>query len=89
MESGGIDPLFLTSALGGDEWSASRSCRCISEEKTLSTHCIGAWVGPRADLDAVEYIQILTIPGIEPRLLSRPVRILALYRLGYRNSQYR
>jgi hypothetical protein len=89
MGSAGIDPLFLNSTLDGGDWSASRSGRCSSEERTLGTHCIGGWVGPRTGLDAAKYIQILTLPGIEPRLLSRPVRSLALYRLSYPDSQCR
>jgi hypothetical protein len=35
-----------TSALCGDEWSASRHGTF-----TLGTHSIGGWVGPRADMD--------------------------------------
>jgi hypothetical protein len=30
MEGGGITQTFLTSALNGGEWSASRSCRLIT-----------------------------------------------------------
>jgi hypothetical protein len=45
---------FLTSALGGCEWSDSRPGRIISGGKGApDTHWIGGWVGPRADLDAV------------------------------------
>jgi hypothetical protein len=39
---------FLTSALNGGEWSASRSGRF-----TLCDHWAGCWVCPRAGLDAV------------------------------------
>jgi len=39
---------FLTSALDGGEWSASRASRF-----TPGTHWIGGWVGPRGVLDAV------------------------------------
>jgi hypothetical protein len=39
---------FLTSALDGDVWLASRLGRF-----TLHTHCIGSWVGARADLAVV------------------------------------
>jgi hypothetical protein len=52
--SGGIAPLnFLTSALDGGEWSASRPGRFAPREKAPGTHWIGGWVGPRAVLDAV------------------------------------
>jgi hypothetical protein len=44
--------LFLTSALGGSEWSALRppAALCLGE-RTPGTHCTGGWVGPRAGLD--------------------------------------
>jgi hypothetical protein len=43
----------LTSALDGDEWSASRRGSFTPRERALGTHWIGGWVGPRAVLDAV------------------------------------
>jgi len=43
----------LTSALDGDEWSASHPGRFTSKERAPGTHWIGGWVGPRAILDAV------------------------------------
>jgi hypothetical protein len=46
--------IFLTSALAGDEWSASRSGRFALGEKAHDTHWIRGWVGPRAGLDDVE-----------------------------------
>jgi hypothetical protein len=46
--------IFLTSALAGVEWSASRRCRFTPEERAHGIHWIGGWVGPRADLDDVE-----------------------------------
>jgi hypothetical protein len=43
---------FLTSALDGGEWSASRPGRAFTPgERTLGTHRTGGWVGPRAGLD--------------------------------------
>jgi hypothetical protein len=54
---GGVDvyiPIFLTSALAGSEWSASRPCRFTIGERTPGIHCIGGWVGSRAGLDDVE-----------------------------------
>jgi hypothetical protein len=43
---------FLTSALDGDEWSASRPGRAFTPgEGTPGTHWTGGWMGPRAGLD--------------------------------------
>jgi hypothetical protein len=52
--SEGIAPPFLTSALDGSEWSASRLYRFTSGEKSCDIHCIGGWVDLRSGLDAVE-----------------------------------
>jgi hypothetical protein len=50
-----IPPPFLTSALDGDEWSASRPEFFTNGEIAPGTHWIkGLDVGPRAGLDAVE-----------------------------------
>jgi hypothetical protein len=55
--SGGIAPLiFLTSALDGGEWSASRTGRFTPRERAPDTHWIGGWVGPRAGLDVDLYL---------------------------------
>jgi hypothetical protein len=43
--------IFLTSALAGGEWSASRPGRFTAWERALGTHWIGGWVDPRAGLD--------------------------------------
>jgi hypothetical protein len=48
--------IFLTSAIAGGEWSASRSGRFTPGERTLGTHCIGGWVNPRVGLDEAEKI---------------------------------
>jgi hypothetical protein len=47
------------------------------------THWIGGWVDPRAGLENVEKRKFLTLPGLELRLLGRPVRSQSLYRLRY------
>jgi hypothetical protein len=52
--------VFLTSALVGGEWSASRPGRF-----TPGTHWIGGWVGRTAGLDDVEKRKFLTLPGLE------------------------
>jgi len=44
---------FLTSALDGCEWSASRPDRFTPKEIGPGTHWIGGLVGHRAGLDAV------------------------------------
>jgi hypothetical protein len=40
--------VFLTSALVGDEWSASRLGRFTGGERAHGTHSIGGWVDPKA-----------------------------------------
>jgi hypothetical protein len=56
MGGGGMhrSTFFLTSALVGGEWSASRFCRFTPGERAPCTHWIGGWVNPRAVLDNVE-----------------------------------
>jgi hypothetical protein len=44
---------FLTSALGGGEWSASHPGRFTPREIAPGTYWIGSWVGSRDGLDAV------------------------------------
>jgi hypothetical protein len=66
--------IFLTSALAGDEWSASRPCRFTPGEIASGTHWMGGWVKPRAGLDDLEKRKFLTLPGLELRPLSRPDR---------------
>jgi hypothetical protein len=54
---GGVDVyihIFLTSALVGGEWSASRPGRVTLGERAPGTHCIGGWVDPRSSLDNME-----------------------------------
>jgi hypothetical protein len=48
--------IFLTSALVGGDWSASRPCRFTPGERAPGTHWIGGWVGPRVGIDEVEKI---------------------------------
>jgi len=49
---------FLTSALDGDEWSASRPCRFTPRGRAPGIQWIGVWVGPWTGLDPVVYRQI-------------------------------
>jgi hypothetical protein len=56
---GGVDVyihIFLTSALVGGEWSASRPGHFTPGERAPRTHWIGRWVDPRAGMDDVEKI---------------------------------
>jgi hypothetical protein len=55
-------------------------------ERAPGTHCIKGWVDPRAGLDNMEKLKFLTLPGLEPRPLSRPARSQSLYRLRYHGS---
>jgi hypothetical protein len=73
--------IFLTSALVGGEWSASRSCRFTPGERAPFTHWIEGWVSTRARLDDVEKRKFLTLPGLELRHLGRPARSQSLYRI--------
>jgi hypothetical protein len=57
-----LSSIILTLALDG-EWSVLRPGRFLPGERAPSTRCIGDWVAPRADLDAVE-----------KRMLSCPYR---------------
>jgi hypothetical protein len=65
---GGVDVqihIFLTSALAGGEWSASRPSRFTPGKKIPGTHWIEGWVDARAGLDDVEKRKFLTLPGLE------------------------
>jgi hypothetical protein len=74
---------FLTSALEGGEWSASRpGPRFTPGERAPGTHCTGGWVGPRAGMDTEGREKILCLClGSNP---GRPVRSQTLYWLSYR-----
>jgi hypothetical protein len=65
---GGVDVqihIFLTSTLGGGEWSASRPCHFNPGERAPSTQWIGGWLAPRAGLDDVEKRKFLTLDGTQ------------------------
>jgi hypothetical protein len=66
MAYGGMDVyihIFLTLALVGGEWSASRPCCFIPGEIAPGTHSIGGWVVPRASLDDVQEEKVLDSTG--------------------------
>jgi hypothetical protein len=86
---GGVDVqihIFLTSALVGDEWSASRPCRFTPEERACGTLWRAGWVGPRTGLDDVEMRKFLTLTGLELRSLGLLTRSQSLYQLRYPGS---
>jgi hypothetical protein len=83
--SGGIALLFLTSALDGREWLASRIGRFTRREIAGGSQSIGGWVGPRADLDVVKYRQN-SCPCRESNP-GRPASSLLIYRLNYPDSE--
>jgi hypothetical protein len=64
--SGGRAPNFLTTALDGGEWSASRPCRF-----THGAHWIGGWVSPRVSLDTLKKRRILHCQEPNPGRLAR------------------
>jgi hypothetical protein len=72
---GGVDVqgnLFLTSALAGDKWSASRPGFFIPGLIASGPHWMGGWVDPRIGLDD-EKRKFLTPPELELRPRSRLV----------------
>jgi hypothetical protein len=87
---GGMDVqihAFLTSALVGSEWPASRPGRFVFGERATGTHCTGGWVGLRAGLDDVERRKLLPLKGLELLPLGRQIRSQSLQRLHYPASQ--
>jgi hypothetical protein len=59
--------IFLTLAISGGEWAASRSGRFIPGKRAPGTHWIVGCVGPGAGLDDVENRKFFTLPGLELR----------------------
>jgi hypothetical protein len=66
MGNGGIAPSFLTSALDGGEWLASRPGRFSPGEIDPGAHWIGDWVGPRAGLKAVKRKTLVSAGNLTP-----------------------
>jgi hypothetical protein len=72
--------IFLTLALAGGEWSASRPA-ALPPGKARRTHRIGGRVDSRFSLDDVQKRKFLTLLGLELRPLGRPVHVQSLYQL--------
>jgi hypothetical protein len=73
--------VFLTSALLGDELSASRPGRFTAGERVPVTHWIKSRVGRRAGLDYLDKRKISPLPELELQSLCRPARSQSLYQL--------
>jgi hypothetical protein len=61
---------FLTSALDGGEWLASRPCRFIPWEGASGTHWIGGWGDPEPVWTPWKREKTLPLPGIDYRPCS-------------------
>jgi hypothetical protein len=77
--------VFLTSAVVGDEWSASHPGLFTPRERAPCVLRIGGWLGPRAGLDDVGKGKLLALLGLELHPLGRPARSQSLYRLRLYN----
>jgi hypothetical protein len=87
---GGVDvkiQVFLTSALVGGKWSASRPCRFTPGKRAPGTHWIGDWVDLGTGVDNEEVKKFfLTLLGLEFRRLCSQARSQSLYRLCFPRS---
>jgi hypothetical protein len=77
---------YMTSALVGGEWSASRPGHFIPGERAPGSHWIGGCVDPRVSMEDKEKRKFLTLLGIELRFLGRPASSQSLYQLRYPGS---
>jgi hypothetical protein len=75
--------IFLTSALVGGQWSASRLCRFTRGERDPRTHWIRGWGWGPEPVWTTWRKKFLTLPWLELQLLSCPARSQSLYRLRY------
>jgi hypothetical protein len=66
--------IFLTSALAGDQWLASRPSRFTPGKEPPVPIGYEGWGDPRAGLDEGEKRKFLTLKGLELRPLPRPAR---------------
>jgi hypothetical protein len=77
--------VFLTSALVGDEWSASRPGRFYTRRK-IPRYPLYRRLGEPQSLSAQRGKKILHLPGRKLRHLGHPARSQSLYQLRYRAS---
>jgi hypothetical protein len=77
----------LTSALDGDDWSASRPGRFTPRETAPGTHWIGGWVGPRAVLEAdkLQYFVAYQIPTLWVLMAIHKNKILSKFLYSHCN----
>jgi hypothetical protein len=71
--------IFLTLALVGVGWLASRPGRFTPGKRSPSTHWIGGWMGPRTDLDDVERRKSLALLRLELQSLGHSAQSQLLY----------
>jgi hypothetical protein len=64
--------IFLTSALVGGEWSASRPGRFTPGKTAPGSHWTGGCVDPKTGLDDMEKKKFLTPSVVKLRPLGRP-----------------
>jgi hypothetical protein len=71
--------VFLTSAIVGAEWSASRPGPFTSGERAPDVHLIGEWLGPRTGLDDMDERKFLSLPELgSPATLSSSPQPIAI-----------
>jgi hypothetical protein len=78
---GGVDVqihIFLTSALVGGKWSASRPGLFTPEERAPRIPWIQGWVDPRAGVDNMEKRKFLTLLGLKLQPLGHPAHSQSL-----------
>jgi hypothetical protein len=63
---------YLTWALVGGEWPASRLGRCTLGERTTGNRWIGGWADPIAGLEYVEKRKFVTLLGLELHPVAIP-----------------
>jgi hypothetical protein len=78
--------VFLTSALVGAKWSASRSCRYTPWERAPSSRFMGGWVDTKPVLNDTDNWKFLNLLGLELQTKGGPARSQSPYRLRYRAS---
>jgi hypothetical protein len=81
---GGIAPPFLTSALDGSEWLASRPCRYTPGARDHGTRWIGGWLSRKLSVDAEKKRKVT---HCRESNVGRLACIPSLYQLRYPGSK--